>query len=83
MVESDLTPLYAEFAKVLDVESAKKIFEHFKGQQVVFPQRLYTREFLEESLYEQYKSGAKIRELAREYGYSDRYIRKLLKGEQK
>lgn len=39
--ESDLMPLYKEMAEIIGVEQTWKIYKHFKGQQVLFPQRIY------------------------------------------
>ena len=44
--ESDLMPLYKEMAEIIGVEQTWKIYKHFKGQQVLFPQRIYNLEFV-------------------------------------
>ena len=38
MQPSDLVSVYGEMAELVGVENAFKIYEHFKGQQMNFPQ---------------------------------------------
>ncbi len=78
MRPSDFTGIYGEIAEIFGVEFAEKIYENFKGQQIVFPQRLYTQEYIKKIVSKKYADGETIRELAKKYGYSDRWIRKLL-----
>lgn len=80
MNPSDFTGIYGEIAEILGVECAIKLYENFKGQQIIFPQRLYTREYIKTNVSKKHADGKTVRDLAKEYGYSDRWIRKLLNG---
>ena len=42
MKSSDFVPTYKEIADVVGVDNAYKIYEHFRGQQMTFPQRIYS-----------------------------------------
>lgn len=75
-VES-LAGIYKEIARKTDVDTAIKMFNLFKGQQIIFPQRLYSREFIYAYVKENY-NGHNIRELSQMFGYSDRRIRQIL-----
>lgn len=78
-VES-LNPVYMEISNQLGDEVARTIYEMFKGQQISFPVRFYTRETTYLKIKEEY-DGSNIRSLARKYGYSEKTIRRILKEE--
>ncbi len=78
MRAEDLTDIYMEIANKIDVETAVTIYEMFRGQQVQFPQKLYSKEHMYSYIKEHY-NGRNIRELAKKFGYSDRRIRQILK----
>lgn len=74
---NDLVGIYGEIAELIDIECASKIYEHFKGQQVSFPTRLYTRDYILSQA--QSKDTQPIKKLATQFGYSERRLRQLLK----
>lgn len=71
-------PVYEEIALIIGEEQTLKLYENFRGQQITFPQRLYTIEYVVEYVNENY-NGKNIRELARKFDYSERRIREFLK----
>ena len=74
----DLSDIYIEIADKTDVKTAITIYEMFRGQQVQFPQKLYSKKFMYRYIKENY-NGNNVRELAQKFGYSDRRIRQMLK----
>ena len=78
MKSSDFVPTYKEIADVVGVDNAYKIYEHFRGQQMTFPQRIYSTAYVERYVKDNY-DGTNIRELARMFNYSERRIREFLK----
>ncbi len=70
--------VYKEIAEKLSVEAAVEMYNLFKGQQIMFPQRLYCKEYIVAYVKEHY-TGHNIRELSRELGYTDRYIRQVVR----
>lgn len=72
------TGVYQELSEILGEQVAKKLYQSFRGQQVVFPMRLYTRDYVKDVLSEQY-NGHNLKVLAKEFGYTERYLRTLLK----
>ena len=74
---NDLRGIYKEIATVSDIETAIKIHSMFGGQQVSFPKKLYTTEFLHAYVKNNY-NGRNIREIAGKLGISDRRIRQIL-----
>ena len=73
----DLRGIYKEIAGISDIETAIKIHSMFGGQQVSFPKKLYTTEFLYAYVKNNYNSR-NTREIAVKLGMSDRRIRQIL-----
>ena len=48
MNKSDYNGVYEELVELLGLENTLKIHKHFRGQQVNFPMRLYSKEYIEE-----------------------------------
>lgn len=67
--------IYSEIEKVIGSDKMKDFYEIVKGQQIVFPMKLYSKEYIIASA----KSGKRsINELAKEFGYSERYFRRMI-----
>ena len=77
MEAESLKGVYKEIAQSTSVDIAIAIHKMFKGQQNVFPLKLYDREFIKSYVKENY-NGHNIRELSQQFGYSDRRIRQIL-----
>ncbi|NFH70229.1 Mor transcription activator family protein [Clostridium botulinum] len=75
--KSDFNGIYEELIELLGLDVTVKIHEYFKGQQVNFPMRLHSKTYVMKEL--QGKSVSDSKELAKELGYTDNWIRKLLK----
>lgn len=69
--------IYAEIAAQLGCESAERLFELLRGQMIVFPQKLYSREYVHAFIRE-HCAEYSVRELARLFDYSDRRIRQII-----
>ena len=77
MDAENLSGIYKEIAYATDFNTAIKIHELFKGQQIVFPQKLYDKEFVYSYIRDNY-NGHNVRELSKMFGYSDRRVRQIL-----
>lgn len=42
----DLVGIYGDLAEIIGVDNVAMIYKHFKGQQVSFPTRLYSKDFI-------------------------------------
>ena len=42
----DLVGIYGDLAEIIGVDNAIIIYKYFKGQQVSFPTRLYSKDFI-------------------------------------
>ena len=81
--EKELRPehfcgVYAEIAELLGVDAARKLHSRFRGTQVSFPVEMLSREYIFEQIKKEY-NGANIRKLATKYGYTEKWIRKIVK----
>ena len=54
------------------------IHQAYKGLQVTFPKRLYSKDYVKEKVKYEY-NGENLKELSRRYGYSERWIRQMIK----
>ncbi|MBQ6936431.1 MAG: Mor transcription activator family protein [Clostridia bacterium] len=74
----NLNGSYSELASFLGVETVLKIHSKYRGTQMFFPVELFSRDFIREQIVNEY-NGSNIRELAIKYGYTEKWIRKIVK----
>lgn len=65
--------IYREFIELIGFESTLKIYSQYNGQQLSLPKRLYKSTYIEKKVKEEY-NGSNAKELARKYGYTERWI---------
>lgn len=68
---------YRDFAKVIGMDATLKVHQEFRGQQINFPMRLVSADAIRMVVQNEY-NGANLKELAKDYGYSERHLRRLL-----
>lgn len=73
-----LNEIYAELIDLVGTENMIIIYTHFKGQQISYPVNLCSREYTAKRIKEEY-NGSNISSLAAKYGYSERWVRKIIK----
>ena len=76
-----LAPVYDEIANYINLDTAKKLHQLFKGQQVTFPIRFYAPDSVAEIVKKEFIEGKTVKELSRKYDYTERRIRQIVKGE--
>ena len=69
--------VYEEIAEIIGEERIEEFYERFKGQQFVFPKKLYSREYVMQQSSHLY-GKEQISDIAKKFGYSERYVRKML-----
>lgn len=69
--------VYREIAHQTSVETAKVIHKLFGGQQISFPKKLYCTEYVNECIRNEF-NGRNMRELACQFGLSERRVRQIL-----
>ena len=82
MEAKDFSTIYEEIADAAGTDVAVIIHNLFKGQQILFPQKLYKKSYIYEYIKSNY-NGKNIRDLAQKFGYSDRRIRQIISEIQK
>ncbi len=73
-----LNGAYSELADILGVDAVIKIHSKYRGTQIFFPVELFSRDFIAKKITEEY-NGHNVRELAIKYGYTEKWIRKIIK----
>lgn len=73
-----LNGAYSELASILGIDAVLKIHAKYRGTQMFFPMELFSREFIISQIISEY-DGYNVRELATKYGYTEKWIRKILK----
>lgn len=74
----NLNGVYSEVANLLGIEAAQTLHTAFRGQQINFPVNLFTSEFIGRQIIKEY-DGHNVKQLATKYGYSEKWIRKMIK----
>lgn len=78
LISRHLNGIYEELAGLVGIESVIKIYSTFKGQQVNFPVRLFSHEYVVSQIVELY-NGTNTNTLATKFGYSERWVREIIK----
>ena len=78
VTSSDLAGVYKEVAEAVGVDNAYKIYNHFKGLQLMFPLKFYSKEYIAQQIQDEY-DGKNVRDLAQKYGYSESRVRQILR----
>jgi Mor family transcriptional regulator len=75
-----LNGVYESISEIIGFDNVVKLYENFKGSQINFPTRLFSKEFvLQEAIKAYDGTSESINMIATKYSYSERTIRKLLK----
>lgn len=78
LIAEQLNGFYHDIALDMGVEVAVQMYEHYKGLQVVFPTKLLDSEFIQTQILKEY-DGRNYKQIALKYGYSERWVRKIIK----
>ncbi len=73
----NLRDIYKEIAIETDIETAIAIHKLLGGQQISFPKKFYCSDYVNSYIRKNY-NGRNLRELARQFGLSERRIRQIL-----
>ena len=75
----DLAGVYQEIAEQIGVKETRILYDHFKGQQLSLPIKFYNNDYIGTRIKGEYHSGKTIKEIARNYGYTERRVRQIIK----
>ncbi len=77
-ITDDLNGIYRDIAAIAGVETAKLMFDEYRGQQVNFPVEFLNKQYIYNCIAEEF-DGTNFKSLAAKYNYSERTIRRILK----
>ena len=75
---NDLNGIYSEFANLLGMEAVLQIHKTFRGQQISFPVELFSKDYIKQRIVAE-SAEQSVKALATKYGYSEKWILKILK----
>lgn len=78
MNANDFNDVYYELANIVSMESVLLIHKLFSGTQVSFPKKLFSKEYIIQNIKDEY-DGNNIKNLAKKWNYSERWIREAIK----
>lgn len=73
-----LNDIYKELCDYIGFENMIKIYTQYRGQQITFPVRMFSSEYVKKQVCEKF-DGHNIKQLAHDYEYSEKWIRKMIK----
>ncbi|MCH5182998.1 MAG: hypothetical protein J1E00_02385 [Oscillospiraceae bacterium] len=74
-----LNGVYEAISELIGFDNTTKLYENFRGSQINFPTKLFSKEFVLQEAIKSYDGTAEsINKIAVKYNYSERTIRKLL-----
>lgn len=73
-----LQSVYAELCGIVGLENVLQIYSAYKGQQVSFPQRLFSKEYITKQIIKEYNNGKSAAEISKKYSYSTRWVNKII-----
>ena len=72
--------IYNDLLELLGEEAVQIVFKNMAGQQITFPKRLYTKEYVVQETKD-ITSSAELKKEALKYGYTERRLKQLIKEE--
>lgn len=70
--------IYEDMVDYLGLDITIKVFERYKGQQVTFPVKLHSMDYIIGQVSNS-SSGKEIKDIARKYDYSEQWIRRMIR----
>lgn len=73
----DYKGIYADMVDILGEEIVVKLHKYYRGQQITFPMKLYSNQYIKNYIINNYKSKT-LKEMCRELGYTEGWIKQLI-----
>lgn len=70
--------IYEDMVECLGLDITVKIYERYKGQQVTFPVKLHSMDYIISQIPNE-TSSKEIKDIARKYDYSEQWIRRMIR----
>ena len=75
--KSDYKGIYSDMVEILGEEIVMKLHEHYRGQQITFPMKLYSNEYIEKYIVNNCRNKT-LKEMCRDLGYTEGWIKQFL-----
>ena len=75
--KNDYKGIYSDMVEILGEEIVMKLHEHYRGQQITFPMKLYSNEYIEKYIVNNCRNKT-LKEMCRDLGYTEGWIKQLL-----
>ncbi|MBT9830301.1 Mor transcription activator family protein [Clostridium baratii] len=72
--------IYKDMVEILGEDIVIKIYENYRGQQVTFPMRLYSKKYIIKYLMQNY-NGKNLKEMSRKLGYTCNWLQQVINKE--
>ena len=79
---NDNNETFEQLADLIGKEVAGQVAASFAGENLYIPKGVHTAK-QHEAIRQEFRDGATYRELARRYGYAERYVRDIIHRKQK
>ena len=70
--------IYEELAQLIGIDPVIKIYNLYQGQQITFPKRLFSQEFVESQILQKCHDSQDIKAIAIKFGYTERWVRSVI-----
>lgn len=77
LTAEQLNGFYQDIAYDLGVDIAVRMYENYRGMQIVFPTKLLDSNIIKQRIWNDF-DGKNYKKIASKYGYSERWVRKIL-----
>ncbi len=74
---TDLVGIYKDIANVIGVDATLLLHGYLKGQQITFPKKLYSKDYIIKQVKKRGKRN--IKAVATQYGYTERRLQQIVK----
>ncbi|MFV0343212.1 MAG: Mor transcription activator family protein [Anaerocolumna sp.] len=78
LIKEGFMPIYKELAEIIGEEKTYEIFKNMRGQQITFPKRLFSSDYVINQVLRS-NDSANIKKLALDYDYTEKHLIQLLK----
>lgn len=74
---NSLNGIYKDIAEIIGIEKTILLHDNFQGQQISFPKKLYTKEYIIQQIKNE--DNENLKTMSFKYGYTERHLRRILK----
>lgn len=72
--EDSFFGIYKEIFEIVGAKGTIELHNHFNGQVMIFPSKLYSEDFIMQEVIEELENGKTMGQIATEKGYTVKYL---------